>query len=125
MLRAFLALLPTTFFGLLVLGCEAPPTSPSETRVRIRNASTTGFDRVVVGFPEQQETYGALSAGSASAYRTVALAYRYAYVKVEANGEERVLQPIDYVGEEPLGAGRFTYVLSWTEDHLQLELTHP
>jgi hypothetical protein len=69
------------------------------------------FDRVFVQFPEQGEDYGTLVPGEASGYRQVELAYRYAYVDVLADGKSYVLQPFDYVGETPLGKGRFTYVL--------------
>jgi len=63
-----------------------------------------------------------------SEYRQVALAYGYAYVSAMVDGEKRVLQPIDYVGEEPLAPGDYTYVLQATpassggEGSIDLEL---
>jgi hypothetical protein len=42
----------------------------------------------------------------------VSSAYRSATTQVVLDGDTLRLQVIDYVGEEPLDAGRYTYVLS-------------
>ena len=83
-------------------------------RIRVQNSSSFAFDRVDVVFPEDEVSYGSIRANSASAYREVSKAYRYAYIEVEIGGEELVLQPIDYVGESLLRSGRYTYVLNVT-----------
>ena len=116
------------FCGLVVLlslaGCDSPllPLGGGDVEIRIQNASSFPFERVDVVFPEDQISYGSIRANSASDYRDVSKAYRYAYIEVELGGEELVLQPIDYVGENLLRSGRYTYVLNVTvEGQLTLE----
>ena len=112
---------------LLPLGlssCDSPllPWGGGDVEIRIQNASSFPFQRVDVGFPEDEVSYGSIHANSASEYRGVSKAYRYAYIEVEIAGEELVIQPIDYVGESLLDSGRYTYVLNVTvEGHLTLE----
>jgi hypothetical protein len=86
--------------------------SPGEVRIRVENASALDFTSTIVGFPQQTEDYGAVGAGQASEYRTIGQAYRYAYFEVAAGGRRYVLQPIDYVGEELLEEGSYTYQLT-------------
>ena len=116
------------FFGFVVLlsqaGCDSPllPWGGGDVEIRIQNASAFPFERVDVVFPEDEVSYGSIRANSASAYRDVSKAYRYAYIEVEIGGEELVVQPIDYVGESLLRSGRYTYVLNVTvEGHLTLD----
>lgn len=80
--------------------CESGP-----SMVRIHNASTYDYQDLQVG----DETYGTLSAGQYTEYRDFGTAYRYNYVSLTIASDAFVLQPIDYVGEEPLGEGEFTY----------------
>ena len=44
-------------------------------------------------------------------YRSFDTAYNYAYIQIFIDDKEFKLQPIDYVGEQPLGIGNFTYLL--------------
>ena len=55
--------------------------------------------------------YGEIKGGETSCYRVYEKAYRYAYVNLYIDGEEYIIQPIDYVGEQPLGEGAFTYLI--------------
>lgn len=101
-------------FPILLLSCAAcsAALSPADAvQIRVANRSSLPFHQVVIGFPAGREEYGAVVPQGRTGYRQVAEAYRYAYVKVQAGGRELVLQPIDYVGETPLEAGRYTYVL--------------
>lgn len=104
------------------------PTSPSTTarvRIRIENSSAFDFDDVLVFFPDQPRQavhYGAIQQGAMSDYHPTTRAYRYAHVEVQAGDRHLVLRPTDYVGEEALPAGRFTYVLSIDGDSLRLRL---
>ena len=109
MLRAILLLLALSSTA-AACGLSAAPAEP--TQIRVANHSSRDFDRVLIGFPSQQEEYGRIASGGVSVYRAVAEAYRYAYVEVQVDTSRLVLQPIDYVGESLLGPGRFTYVLS-------------
>lgn len=91
--------------------CASPASSAGSVQIRVANESAVSFGRVIVGFPTQEEDYGAVTAGSRSSYREIEQAYRYAYIEVHVNDEKLVLQPIDYVGESLLAPGRYTYAL--------------
>ena len=84
--------------------------------IRVQNASEVSFDKVLVDFSGQTESYGEVPAGEASAYRTVEKAYRYAYVEVHYADTTAILQPVDYVGERPLREGKYTYQLTLNPD---------
>lgn len=114
-------------FGLLLLlvlpGCDSPFGPQGDVAIRIANNSSFAFERVDVVFPEDRVSYGAVAAHRTSGYHSVETAYRYAYIEVEIDGEELRIQPIDYVGESPLEAGRYTYALNVTiEGHLTIDL---
>ena len=94
-----LVLLATVPSMACVTGNEVP------TEIRIRNVSAFNHDGLHVG----DETYGSLPAGAETRYREFGTAYGYNYVRLEVEGEEMILQSTDYVGEMPLGPGRFTY----------------
>lgn len=112
--------------GALLTGCFVPPglcfpgptpderpdARPGTTLVRVHNASAFDLDSVVVGFARETVVYGDVPAGGTTAYRDAGTAYRYAYIEATAQGRRLVIQPIDYVGECPLGRGRFTYRLT-------------
>ena len=106
----------------LTAGCRSS-TEPGDVQVRVRNASTFGFESVVVHFPGSREEYGAVAAGETSDYRKVQTAYRIATVEVLVEGALLRLQVIDYVGEQTLPPGRYTYrLLVDVEGNLGLEL---
>jgi len=89
-----------------------PPTGHDPSYVRVENASRSILSNVVVHLPEDETlTADMLVPGQRTAYRLVSTAYRVATVTGLFDGEPFALQVIDYVGEEPLGEGRFTYVL--------------
>lgn len=108
---------------LLLVGCSAPLSPGGPVQVRIANESSVSFDRVVVGFPEQEENYGAVPAGSQTDYRPIERAYRYAYIEVYVGAEKLVLQPVDHVGESFLREGRYTYVLDVGEQGKSLSFS--
>ena len=106
-------------FGVMTgLGCSPVDSEPGNqtgladaTWVRIQNVSTSDFENIIVG----EHDYGALSAGAFSEYADLGVAYTYNYVELTADGAEFVIQPIDYVGETPLGVGYFTYQVDITD----------
>lgn len=110
-------------FFLAFAGCDSPfGLFEGDVEIRIANNSSFTFDRVDVVFPEDEVSYGGIPAGGRTDYRKVSVAYRYAYVEVEVNGHQSVIQPIDYVGEETLDGGRYTYALNFTvEGQLTLD----
>ncbi len=93
--------------------CSSPFGGDEEGDIllRVANESPVTFDRTFVHLPEDQVEFGALAANQVSDYVRVSAAYRYAYILVEVGDTDYVLQPIDYVGEEPLGPGKYTYAL--------------
>jgi hypothetical protein len=103
-------------------GCGSVVGTEEGVEIRVRNASTVDFTNVVVGFPDETETYGAIAANASSEYRTVERAYRYAGVQVTLNGASLALIPIDYVGEEELEGGSYTYEVNLTENQGSLTL---
>ena len=110
--------------GLVVAlaSCDSPFGPTGDVNVRVANNSSFAFSRVEVVFPENEVDYGSVRANGVSEYEPVETAYRYAYIEVEVGGEVLKIQPIDYVGERPLGPGRYTYLLNVTvEGHLTLE----
>jgi hypothetical protein len=102
------------------------PTSGAEggpVEVRIKNDSDVDFDRVRVHFPDQHEVdYGPVPKGGVTAFQATGRAYRYAGVSVVAGNHELSLQPIDYLGEQELPAGRFTYALGMDNGQLTMRL---
>lgn len=105
---------------LLVAGCDSAGDGPA--RIRVVNASAVDFDAVEVAFLASPRALGPVPAGAASDYAPFETAYRYGYVRAETAAGALVLQPIDYVGEEPLAPGRYTFRLGVDGGALTLEL---
>ncbi len=92
----------------LLLVSFMPDASP---QIRISNRTKLEITNIKVGFPLQTEEYGSIPPGGVTEYRVIRKAYRYAYIEATVDGKPAVIQPIDYVGEKELKAGRYTYVL--------------
>ena len=96
---------------------------PVAVHLRVKNASGADFSSVSVRFPNADADFGPIAAGSASDYEEVSEAYRYGYIEVEADDELYRLQPIDYVGEVPLGDGYYTFELTLPDQRIGLTFT--
>ena len=83
-----------------------------EVEVRVENASDVWYDEAILYTLDGPRTYSDLAPGARSPYVSVSVAYRSATTQVVLDGDTLRLQVIDYVGEEPLSAGRYTYVLT-------------
>lgn len=92
---------------LLLLACSACQKDSGEVYIRVINNSDYTFTNIVVA--DQQ--FGDLPAQSSSDYQLFDRAYHYAYINVRVEGQEYILQPIDFVGEEPLRSGYYSYKL--------------
>jgi hypothetical protein len=109
------------FLLVVLLGCSDITGPSGNVQIRVANESSFAFQSVDVVFPHDSVDYGTIAAHSTSSYRGVSTAYRYALIIVQVAGEELRLQPIDYVGENELLDGHYTYALNLTiEGHLTL-----
>lgn len=97
-----------------ILACSDRDDDVGAVNIRIRNSSDQVFDSVQVG---QHETLLLkVSPGDYSEYLEFETAYRYAFIEIRSAGESYVLQPNDFVGEEELPIGFYTYGLNITGD---------
>lgn len=104
-----------TFFLSVVfsLSCTDRDDDVAIANIRIKNTSNLNYEKVQVG--AEENIHLNIAAGGYSDYLEYEEAYTYNYIKIEANEETYILQPIDYVGETPLPVGFYTYELSITE----------
>lgn len=104
---------------LLVLGlsisCESF-LNGDQVQIRIQNISDFEYSDVKVNTSGGENIYGTIAPKSHSAYMTFDLAYRYAFVELKIASDTFTLQPIDYVGEDPLKSGKYTYAVDATEE---------
>lgn len=99
---------------ILLVGCSDRDDDLSGVNIRIKNKSSLDFDAVQVGAADM--VHSNIAAGSFSDYLEYETAYSYAYIQIAVDDQIYILQPIDYVGETPLGNGFYTYVLNISED---------
>ena len=121
--RAAVLLRPTAALalGLLLGGCESSSEPDGALRVRVRNVGTVPLTALAVVFPEGERLEAAaLAPGASTAYTAVQLAYRYAYVEAVVDGRRVVLQPIDYVGEQPMAGPCVAYDLRGTAQTIEI-----
>lgn len=107
---------------LCLSGCDALNDSPGRVLLRVENRSPVDLTNVLVRFTDTPRNYGAVEAGMFSDYRPFTTAYRYGYIEAQTPDTTYRLQPIDYVGESPLQAGRYTYRLTLEDEQLGLTL---
>lgn len=87
-------------------------TGQSGPEIRLSNSSQQNFKNVIVDTGTGEVSFGDLDAGTNTAYKKFSKAYRYAFIKLQIDGQTYTLQPIDYVGESPLKDGRYAYQIS-------------
>lgn len=116
---------------LLLAACVSTPAKPEvdmprvdereqgTIQIQLKNETGIDLEQVVVRFPDNGEVdYGAVANGAASAFKSATKAYGYAPIVAKAKDRQLRFQPIDYVGEKELTAGRYTYVLRVENDTL-------
>lgn len=96
------------------IGPNEAPTAARTDQVllRLRNDSAVAFDTIFVEWTREPVAFGALAQHAESAYREVGVAYSYGRVTATSGELNFLAQPIDYTGEQPLEAGRYTYELT-------------
>jgi hypothetical protein len=67
------------------------------------------------------KSFGNVKRGERTNYQTIEGAYRYGHVSVSTQTGPLEIFTIDYVGENPLGAGKFTYVLTINSGRLIID----
>jgi hypothetical protein len=81
----------------------------NDLQIRISNVSEFNYENININASGEMVEFGNLNSNSNSEYKIFDLAYRYAFVQFEIDGETFTLQPIDYVGETPLENGKYSY----------------
>lgn len=104
-------------FAISITACSREPNmtdpniDPNATNIRLHNASEFDFKNVEVNTSVNTVMFGDIKNGAKTDYQQFEIAYRYAFIRLFIDGAEFIIQPVDYVGETPLGPGVFTYVL--------------
>lgn len=80
--------------------------------IRIHNASEFNFQNVEIQPNLRLVNYGHVKSGEKTGYIPFEKAYAYSFVRFFIDSLEFQHQPIDYVGESPLGGGFVTYKLT-------------
>jgi|3_EtaG_2_1085321.scaffolds.fasta_scaffold10032_3 hypothetical protein len=93
----------------LLFSCTEDEIDPSAVNIRLANTSNFDYKNIVINTTTGNVDFGDLNSGKFSEYKAFEMAYRYAYVELEINGNTLKLQPFDYVGETPLENGKYTY----------------
>ncbi|MEW2922071.1 hypothetical protein AB1A65_11420 [Muricauda sp. ANG21] len=100
---------------ILILFCIIPMIGCSndnqadQVSIRLSNVSEFNFENIVVDTSTGRVSFENIASGEQTDYKTFQKAYRYAFVQLEIEGKTYTLQPIDYVGEETLKTGNYTY----------------
>lgn len=107
----------STLVGVLMLSCfiYSKSWSAVESTVRVRNETGVPLQQVSVN----GVVYGDIVTDGITGYQPMKAAYRYADLQVVMDGKKMHLQPEDYVGERPLGKGRFMYMITkrhWNDE---------
>lgn len=102
-------------FFLILFSCKTDkvdPTPEGDVEIRIWNGSNFEFDQVFVDTNGGQNDYGKLVPGNRSGYKKFKSAYRFAFISFKIDGKAYSIQPMDYVGEDLLPKGKYTYKIS-------------
>jgi hypothetical protein len=95
------------FAPLMLALWRRPTTVTVASEIRVRNLSALPLRDVKLG----RASYGNIGAGETTTYRTWGPAYAISTIRFDADGKSYGHIPIDYVGETPLGAGQFTFII--------------
>lgn len=108
MMKHFLILILSL---LLFNSCNNDDDNNSGVNIRLENASEFAFSNIIVNTSTGNVGFENIGSGEKTEYQQFDLAYRYAFVQLDINGEIYMIQPIDYVGETPLKNGDYTYTI--------------
>lgn len=114
----------TLLILLVVFLASCSTSSVGETgpvHLRVENASNVDLSYVKIAFTGDEVNMGTVESGQFSTYHLFDIAYHYGFVEVETGGEIYRIVPIDYVGEQPLNSGHYTYRLDIENGNLLFE----
>ena len=83
-----------------------------KANVSVKNTSNKDYANVTISVDCKKVNYGTIKSGETSCSESYEKIYRYASVKLQIEGKDYQLQPVDFVGETPLVAGKHTYAIS-------------
>lgn len=96
-------------------------TAVTDVNIRIENNSIYNYENIKVQGGITDHTYENLAPGENSIYKTYEYAYSYAFVEIDIEGSTYTIQPIDFIGEERLDPGNYTYIISASESEVQFD----
>lgn len=104
-------LVPVLISSIIILltNCQS---NEGNIQIRLKNSSNFDYKNTYIHAGLDEHAFGDLAAGDYSEYHDFKSAYSYTYVQLEIDNKTFVIQPIDYVGEEELDSGKFTYTIS-------------
>jgi hypothetical protein len=109
--------------GMALVACTPPAVQTQTPRLRITNSGVQPIENLIVWFPEDQIEFGDIPAGATTESKDVPNGvYRYAAYRLEVEGQMITQPVIDWVGEEPLLADRFTYTLDFDPSRPQMQM---
>lgn len=140
MRKAIKSILVLVVMGALMVGCTknddenekclnpvevkaACSEDAKKTNIRIKNTSDKDFSNITISADCKKVNYGTLKSGQTSCYEIYEKMYRYASITLQIDGKEYKLMPVDFVGETPLGIGKFTYAVAFTSPENRLSMT--
>jgi hypothetical protein len=84
----------------------------TDVNIRIENSSIYNYNNIRVQAGTTDHSYGTVLPGTSSIYQSFDSAYSYAFVELEIEGATYTIQPIDFIGEEQLKPGYYTYIIT-------------
>lgn len=111
--------------ALSISACSNPFAATQRVEVRFRNATALSLSDISLQWPGGSMQSSQLAPGGVSSYEQHDGAYPYGLLLATANGTVRRVQPIDFVGAQPMAPGRYTYVITastYLPDGIDLQL---
>lgn len=108
-------------FATLISCSSDVKNNTGEINIRLSNASPFDFKDITVNTSTGNVKFEDVNSGEFTNYKTFDIAYRYAFIELDINGNTYTLQPLDYVGETPLKDGFYTYKINANESQEQYE----
>ncbi|WP_114903490.1 hypothetical protein [Kordia sp. SMS9] len=106
------------FLLFFCFSCSDDDTS-NVLQIRVINASEFDYKNIVVNTSGGEQNYGDLDAGQTSVYKTFDFAYRFAYVELQIDDDIFIFQPIDYIEENLITSGNYSYEISANDSNDQ------